>query len=264
MPQEFLGVASRDCFPTVDVESSNLGLDCQGHDCLDDLSNSEDCAVVMGARCVAGHEKMSFCLAAGIGLQKVGCITVCCKDHVTCVVGHDGIRMRGRVVQEMFDLDHCVLCMICLLGGNGAQSSKHCAVNALYIIEEGADYLLNVLLILFGEGWGRVNGLRILFGCIIRGFDVGIRLMLGLCWWCVFKLDECLRYIIKHRDMDIFVDVVLVDIHSKIVRTAPDLLAFVVFFQDAGEVLNLFTANLFDVEVINAECEGYWAKIVSP
>ncbi len=148
----------------------------------------------MGVRCVAGHEETSSCLAASIGLQEVGGITVCCKDHVTCMVGHNSIGMCGRIVQELFDLDHCVLGGTCLLGGNGAQSSKHCAVDASCIVEERANYLLNVLLVLFGEGWGRVNGLCILFGCPVRGFDVGIRLMLGLCWWHMLELDECYRY----------------------------------------------------------------------
>ncbi len=46
---------SRSCFLTVDLESSDLGLGCQGHDCLDDLGNSEERAVVMGAMCVTGH-----------------------------------------------------------------------------------------------------------------------------------------------------------------------------------------------------------------
>jgi hypothetical protein len=40
--------------------------------------------------------------------------------------------------------------------------------------------------------------------------------------------------------------------------------AFVVLFHDAGELLNVFMANIFDAKVVNAECEGYWAKIVSP
>ncbi len=48
---------------------------------------------------------------------------MCCKDHVTCLVGHDRIGVCGRVVQELIDLDHCVFGWICLLGGNGAQSS---------------------------------------------------------------------------------------------------------------------------------------------
>jgi hypothetical protein len=34
--------------------------------------------------------------------------------------------------------------------------------------------------------------------------------------------------------------------------------------QYAGEVLNVFTANVFDAKVINAESEGDWEKIVLP
>jgi hypothetical protein len=73
--------------------------------------------IVMGARCVTGHEEMSSCLAASIGLREVEWITVCCKDHITCLVGHTGIGVCGRVVQELLDLDHYVLGGICLLGG---------------------------------------------------------------------------------------------------------------------------------------------------
>ncbi len=219
----------------------------------------------MGVRCVTGHEEMSSCLAASIGLREVGCITVCCKDHGTCLVGHNGIGVCGRVVQELLDLDHWWdFGGIRLLGGNGAQSSKHCAVDTSCIVEGRANYLLNILLVLFGEGWGRVYGLCILFGSTVCGFDMRIWLMLGLCWWRMLESDESLRYIIKHGDMDIFVDVVPVNIHSKIACAAPVLGAFVVFFQNAREVIDVFMANVFDAEVINAECEGYRAKIVLP
>jgi hypothetical protein len=88
--------------------------------------------------------------------------------------------------------------------------------------------------------------------------------MLGFCQWHVLEADKCLRYVIKHGDMDTFGDVVPVDSHSKIACAAPFLGAFVVFFQDAGEVLNMFMANGFDAKVVYAECEGYWAEIVSP
>jgi hypothetical protein len=64
--------------------------------------------------------------------------------------------------------------------------------------------------------------------------------------------------------MDVFVDVVPFDIHSEIACAAPVLGAFVVFIQDAGEVLNMFTANVFDAKVLNTEFEGDRAKIVSP
>ncbi len=87
--------------------------------------------------------------------------------------------------------------------------------------------------------------------------------MLGLCRWHVLEADECLGYVTKHGDMDIFY-VVPVDSHSKLVWAVPVLGAFVVFFQDAGEVRNMFMANVFDAKVIYAECEGYRAKIVSP
>ncbi len=63
--------------------------------------------------------------------------------------------------------------------------------------------------------------------------------------------------------MDAFVDVVPVDIHSKIACTVSVLGAFVVFIQDAGEVLNMFTADVFDAKVVNAEYERDQAKIVS-
>jgi hypothetical protein len=38
--------------------------------------------------------------------------------------------------------------------------------------------------------------------------------------------------------------------------------AFVAFIQAAGEVLNVFTANVFDAKDVNTECEGDWAKIM--
>ncbi len=69
--------------------------------------------------------------------------------------------------------------------------------------------------------------------------------MLGLCHWCVLEADECLRYVIKHGDIDTFVDVVPVDSHSKIACITPVLGAFVVFFQDAGDVLNVFMADIY-------------------
>jgi hypothetical protein len=69
---------------------------------------------------------------------------------------------------------------------------------------------------------------------------------------------------IKHGDMDVFVNVVPVDIHSEIACAIPVLGAFVVFIQDAGEVLDMFTADIFDAKAVNAECEGDRGKIVSP
>jgi hypothetical protein len=80
----------------------------------------------------------------------------------------------------------------------------------------------------------------------------------------MLELDECLRYIIKHGEVDVFVDVVPVDIHSEIGCAVQVLGAFLVFIQDVRRVLNVFTANIFDAKVVNTECEGDWAEIMSP
>ncbi len=64
--------------------------------------------------------------------------------------------------------------------------------------------------------------------------------------------------------MDAFVDKVPVDIHSKIACAILVLGAFVVFIQNAGEVLDMFTSNVFDAKVVNTECEGDCAKIMLP
>jgi hypothetical protein len=96
------------------------------------------------------------------------------------------------------------------------------------------------------------------------GLTCRIWLVLRLCQWRMLESDECLRYIFEHGDMDVFVDVVLVNIHSKIVCAIPVLGAFVVFIQDDGEVLSMFAASVFDAEVVSLECEGDRAKIVLP
>jgi hypothetical protein len=80
----------------------------------------------------------------------------------------------------------------------------------------------------------------------------------------MLETNECLRYVIEHGDMDTFVDIVPVNSHSEIACAAPVLGAFVMFFQDAGEVLNMFMAHVFDAKIVHAECKGYWEKIVSP
>ncbi len=64
MAHEFKGMAGRNGFSAVDVESPHLGLCCQGHDRLDNLCNCEDGTIVWWFGCVVGHEEMSTCPAA--------------------------------------------------------------------------------------------------------------------------------------------------------------------------------------------------------
>ncbi len=64
MAHEFKGMACRNGFSAVDVESPYLGLCCQGHDCLENLCNCEDGAIVWWFDCIVGREEMSTCPAA--------------------------------------------------------------------------------------------------------------------------------------------------------------------------------------------------------
>ncbi len=64
MANEFKGMAGRDGFSAVDVESPHLSLCCQGHDRLDNLCDCEDGTIVWCFGCVDGHKEMSTCLAA--------------------------------------------------------------------------------------------------------------------------------------------------------------------------------------------------------
>jgi hypothetical protein len=64
MTHELKSVASGDGLSAVYLESSHLGLCCQGHDCFDYLCNYKDGAIVWQFGGVSGHRKMSACPAA--------------------------------------------------------------------------------------------------------------------------------------------------------------------------------------------------------
>ena len=76
--------------------------------------------------------------------------------------------------------------------------------------------------------------------------------MLWFDWLRMLESDEGFGDIVEHGDVNIFVDVVPVNIHSKIACATTVLRAFVVSIQDAGEVLNMFMADVFDAKVVNA------------
>jgi hypothetical protein len=79
-----------------------------------------------------------------------------------------------------------------------------------------------------------------------------VRLVLGLFWCCVLKSSECLRHVLKHRDVYFFVIVVPVNVHSQVALSVPILRAFVMIVEDGGEVFGMLTTNVFDAEIIYA------------
>ncbi len=64
MAHEFEGMAGRDGFSAVDIESPHLGFCHQGHGRPDNLCDCKDGAIVWWFGSVVGHEEMPTRLAA--------------------------------------------------------------------------------------------------------------------------------------------------------------------------------------------------------
>ena len=48
------------------------------------------------------------------------------EDHVTCLIGEDGVLMACRVVEEQFDVFHGFFGGFGLGGRNGTYCGEHC------------------------------------------------------------------------------------------------------------------------------------------
>ncbi len=94
---------------------------------------------------------MSPLPAACLQFEEVRWIAVTHKDHVTCVLRDDYIRMSRGIVQKLSYLFHCVLSRVHLLCSNRPQCRKHGAVDTLCIIEERANDLLDDFFVFLGE-----------------------------------------------------------------------------------------------------------------
>ena len=65
-----------------------------------------------------------------------------CVDHVSGGEGDDCIWVSGCIVQQLANLAHGVLRGGCMLGGDGAEGSKHCAIDCAAVVEENPEYFL--------------------------------------------------------------------------------------------------------------------------
>jgi hypothetical protein len=75
--------------------------------------------------------------------SEVGGIAFDPQDHVASDAADSGDRMGGAVVEKLDDSLHCGLGAFGLLGGDGADSSKHRGINCASIKEEGAEDFLH-------------------------------------------------------------------------------------------------------------------------
>ena len=72
-----------------------------------------------------------------------------CQDHVTCVIGDDGVRVSCGIVEELFDFLHGLFGRFGLLGCDGSKGCKHGWVDSSSVVEESTCYFLDKLFV----GW---------------------------------------------------------------------------------------------------------------
>ncbi len=112
------------------------------------------------------------------------------ENHVGLGVGNDGVGMGGDVVEKVACALHCVF------GGAGlgrckrGEGDKNCGIDCAAVVKEGANDLLDVLLLILGERSGIVDGLGVLDGCSVGGDSVLMGLVLGFDRRLVSKSQE--------------------------------------------------------------------------
>ena len=94
---------------------------------------------------------MAACMMACLGFREVRCVTVHSQNHVACSIGDAGILVCHGIVKELVDLLQCVLCGVCLLGGEGTECCEHGTVNGSGIVEKYSNDLLDKGFVLFVE-----------------------------------------------------------------------------------------------------------------
>ncbi len=92
-----------------------------------------------------------------------------------------------------------------------AEGDKNRGVNCATVVQEGADDLLDVLLLVLGERSGGVDGFGILDPCSISGDSVLVGLVLGFVGRLVSKSQECFFDVSGHAQVYVSVFVVPIE-----------------------------------------------------
>jgi hypothetical protein len=69
----------------------------------------------------------------------------------------------------------------------------------------------------------------------------------------MLESEDCFRHIVKHKDMNVLDGAAPINDHAKISHAIPVLVAFVVFIQNALEVIEMFLSEVFGSKVIDAK-----------
>lgn len=95
--------------------------------------------------------------AAGIGGITVGCIAMDVKYHVGDTEANDCVWMGGKVVQHLVDREVGLWGSLCLFMGNSSQCHYESNVDAMCIVENLTDDLLDSGDTLLVKTWRLIN-----------------------------------------------------------------------------------------------------------
>ena len=105
-----------------------------------------------------------------------------CQYHVTGFVGDDGVGVGGRVVEELAHSFESVLGGCGLVRRDCTERCEHGGIHCSRLVQEGADDLLDVSFLLWGQEAGSVCGLGVLFCLSVSRYFVLVRQILWVRW----------------------------------------------------------------------------------
>ena len=171
--------------------------------------------------------------------------------HVTGTVSDGRVVVSDRVVEQLFDLFEGVFGGGCLLGCDVSQCCEHGTVHYPRIVEECADNLLDESFSGRIESGGCIFVVGELLFCSIFWGNMCMWLVWWSFWSWVVETGECFLYVVWHEDVDSLVFVVPIDCQANVVAAFPLVADGVVFFDGLHEVFGVFSAHVFDAEIID-------------
>ena len=153
------GDAQREGIAGGEEGGGNLGFRRRAHDVGEDFGEGMDSAVgdngwrwgKHGVNRTWPKEVNTGSTAACVFFGEIGGIAVEMENHVTGEIADFGVRVGVRVVKGIDDLVHGVFCRFGLGRGNGPKGNQHGEIDGDHIVEECADYGLDVADLVCGE-----------------------------------------------------------------------------------------------------------------
>jgi len=173
------------------------------------------------------------------------------EDHVAGAEGDAVVGVGGDVVQELVDGGIGCFGGGGLFGADRAEGDEELVVDGAGEVEQGADDALDAANAVLVKGRARVGFHdELAFAAVLDGLAlVGRELAFARPGMAIF--GQQLGNVAFHREAASAADVVPLEVDAGELRALPILGDVVVFFEDGGEVLCVFAADVFDAEIVN-------------